>query len=159
MALLRASILAICFVAATILAAPSPTTSTGPLVRLDRGTFVGTTANGTNQFRGIAFAKPSSVVHFCLALHLTDFPNRFAPTELATCDSVGQRPLRPTEAPIMRLRLAFHAPNNQIPRRRLWDCYRMQRFSSPGALALGNNLLRRAKTVRLLPRLATIEQH
>ncbi|KAH8982052.1 carotenoid ester lipase precursor [Lactarius hatsudake] len=57
MASLRVSLIAICAAAATVLAATPPTYS-GPIVTLDRGTFVGTTANGINKFLGIPFAKP-----------------------------------------------------------------------------------------------------
>ncbi|KAH9040256.1 carotenoid ester lipase precursor [Lactarius hengduanensis] len=57
MASLRVSLFAICAAAATVLAA-SPPTYSGPIVTLDRGTFVGTTANGINEFLGIPFAKP-----------------------------------------------------------------------------------------------------
>ncbi|KAH9175630.1 carotenoid ester lipase precursor [Lactarius sanguifluus] len=57
MASLWVSLFAICAAAATVLAATPPTYS-GPIVTLDRGTFVGTTVNGINQFLGIPFAKP-----------------------------------------------------------------------------------------------------
>ncbi|KAI9442990.1 alpha beta-hydrolase [Lactarius indigo] len=57
MASLRVLLLAICAAAATVLAT-SPPTYSGPIVKLDRGTFVGSTANGTNKFLGIPFAKP-----------------------------------------------------------------------------------------------------
>ncbi|KAH9030332.1 carotenoid ester lipase precursor [Lactarius pseudohatsudake] len=57
MASLRVSLFAICAAAATVLAA-SPPTYSGPIVTLDRGTFVGTTANGISKFLGIPFAKP-----------------------------------------------------------------------------------------------------
>ncbi|KAF8264823.1 Alpha/Beta hydrolase protein, partial [Lactarius quietus] len=39
-----------------------------PTVTLDRGTFIGTTANGTNMFLGIPFAHPPSVLDFGSAL-------------------------------------------------------------------------------------------
>ncbi|KAH8983925.1 carotenoid ester lipase precursor [Lactarius akahatsu] len=59
MASLRVSLFAICAAAATVLAAtPSTYTGSGPIVTLDRGTFVGTTAGGINKFLGIPFAKP-----------------------------------------------------------------------------------------------------
>ncbi|KAH9038800.1 alpha beta-hydrolase [Lactarius pseudohatsudake] len=60
MASLRVSLFAICAAAATVLAAAPPITSAGssPIVKLDKGTFVGTTANGTNKFFGIPFAQP-----------------------------------------------------------------------------------------------------
>jgi acetylcholinesterase len=58
MASLWVSLLAFCAAASTVLAtSPLPTSSNGPTVTLDQGTFLGTTANGTNQFRGIPFAK------------------------------------------------------------------------------------------------------
>ncbi|KAH9060190.1 carotenoid ester lipase precursor [Lactarius vividus] len=56
MASLRVSLFAICAAAVTVLAT-TPTYS-GPIVTLDRGSFVGTTANSTNKFLGIPFAKP-----------------------------------------------------------------------------------------------------
>ncbi|KAH9061817.1 alpha beta-hydrolase [Lactarius deliciosus] len=55
---LRVSFFAICTAAATVLAATPPITFSSPIVKLDRGTFVGTTANGTNKFLGIPFAQP-----------------------------------------------------------------------------------------------------
>ncbi|KAH9170119.1 alpha beta-hydrolase [Lactarius sanguifluus] len=58
MASLLVSFFAICVAAATVLAATPPITSSSPIVKLDRGTFVGTTANGTNKFLGIPFAQP-----------------------------------------------------------------------------------------------------
>src|SRR6266702_2386906 len=75
---LRVSLAAIYAVAATVLAAtPPPIRSTSPIVTLDRGTFIGTTANGINKFLGIPFAQPPSVVDFGSALSsLTDPPNR-----------------------------------------------------------------------------------
>ncbi|KAH9061818.1 alpha beta-hydrolase [Lactarius deliciosus] len=58
MASLRVSLFAICAAAAIVLAAAPPISSSSPVVKLDRGTFVGTTANGTNKFLGIPFAQP-----------------------------------------------------------------------------------------------------
>ncbi|KAN0142053.1 Alpha/Beta hydrolase fold [Lactarius tabidus] len=56
MASLWVSLLAFCAAASTVLAiSPLPS---GPTVTLDQGTFIGTTTNGTNQFRGIPFAQP-----------------------------------------------------------------------------------------------------
>ncbi|KAH9170117.1 carotenoid ester lipase precursor [Lactarius sanguifluus] len=52
MASLRVRLFAICAAAATVLAATPPITSSCPIVKLDRGTFVGTRANGTNRFLG-----------------------------------------------------------------------------------------------------------
>ncbi|KAI9442992.1 Alpha/Beta hydrolase protein [Lactarius indigo] len=57
MAFLRVSLLVICAATATILATPT-THPTSPIVTLDKGTFIGTTANGVNKFLGIPFAKP-----------------------------------------------------------------------------------------------------
>jgi hypothetical protein len=69
MASLWVSLLAFCAAASTVLAtSPLPTSSNGPTVTLDQGTFLGTTANGTNQFRGIPFAKQPSVVDHGFAL-------------------------------------------------------------------------------------------
>ncbi|KAH8989912.1 carotenoid ester lipase precursor [Lactarius hatsudake] len=58
MASLRVSLFAICAAVATVFAATLPITSSSPIVKLDKGTFVGTTANGTNKFLGIPFAQP-----------------------------------------------------------------------------------------------------
>ncbi|KAI9454054.1 Alpha/Beta hydrolase protein [Lactarius psammicola] len=58
MASLRVSLVAICAAAATVLAATTPLPSAPPIVTLDRGTFIGTTANGLNKFLGIPFAQP-----------------------------------------------------------------------------------------------------
>jgi acetylcholinesterase len=60
MASLWVSLLAFCAAASTVLATSPP--PNGPTVTLDQGTFIGTTANGTNQFRGIPYAQPPSVV-------------------------------------------------------------------------------------------------
>ncbi|KAH8982158.1 carotenoid ester lipase precursor [Lactarius hatsudake] len=57
MVFLRASLLVICAATATILATPT-THATCPIVTLDKGTFIGTTANDVNKFLGIPFAKP-----------------------------------------------------------------------------------------------------
>jgi acetylcholinesterase len=56
MASLWVSLLAFCAAASTVLATSPP--PNGPTVTLDQGTFIGTTANGTNQFRGIPYAQP-----------------------------------------------------------------------------------------------------
>ncbi|KAF8272611.1 Alpha/Beta hydrolase protein [Lactarius quietus] len=57
MVFLRALLVAIWAVTAPVSAAPS-THSDYPIVTLDSGTFIGTTANGTNKFLGIPFAQP-----------------------------------------------------------------------------------------------------
>jgi carboxylesterase type B len=57
MAFLRALLIIICAANATVLAALTTHTA-GPIVTLDRGLFIGTTANGTNKFLGIPFAQP-----------------------------------------------------------------------------------------------------
>ena len=63
MVFLQASLLAFCVAASTVSATSSlPTSSNGPTVTLDQGTFIGTSVNGTNQFRGIPYAQPPSVV-------------------------------------------------------------------------------------------------
>jgi len=69
MAFLRASLIAICAATATVLAAPT-IYATPPIVTLDKGKFIGTTADGVNKFLGIPFAKPPSVV----AVGLTPCP-------------------------------------------------------------------------------------
>jgi hypothetical protein len=62
MACLRVSLVAFCAATATVLATLTPVPPTAPIVTLDQGKFVGTTANGVNQFLGIPFAQPPSVV-------------------------------------------------------------------------------------------------
>jgi hypothetical protein len=66
MAFLRSLLVAVWIATATVLASPS-THAPYPIVTLDKGTFIGTTANGTNKFLGIPFAHPPSVVDFSLA--------------------------------------------------------------------------------------------
>ncbi|KAF8264081.1 alpha beta-hydrolase [Lactarius quietus] len=58
MTLLRASFVAICTMAITVLATSPQIVPTSPVVTLDRGEFTGTTANGISKFLGIPFAKP-----------------------------------------------------------------------------------------------------
>ncbi|KAF8261988.1 carotenoid ester lipase precursor [Lactarius quietus] len=58
MPFLRVSFLAICATASTVLATPPPIPSASPIVTLDKGEFIGTTANGINKFLGIPFAQP-----------------------------------------------------------------------------------------------------
>jgi hypothetical protein len=53
------SLVAICAAAAPVLATKR---YTRPVVTLDQGDFIGKTANGTNQFLGIPFAQPPSVI-------------------------------------------------------------------------------------------------
>ena len=60
---LRVLLVAVWIATATVLASPS-TPTTYPVVTLDKGTFIGTTANGTNKFLGIPFAHPPSVVDY-----------------------------------------------------------------------------------------------
>ena len=63
MIFLLRSLVAICVAAFTVSAAPSPTTHAAPpIVMLDKGKFIGTTADGLNRFLGIPFAQPPSVV-------------------------------------------------------------------------------------------------
>ncbi|KAI9454047.1 carotenoid ester lipase precursor [Lactarius psammicola] len=57
MAFLRGFLVIICAATATVLAAPA-IRATRPIVKLDRGTFIGTTADGVNKFLGIPFAQP-----------------------------------------------------------------------------------------------------
>ncbi|KAF8262659.1 carotenoid ester lipase precursor [Lactarius quietus] len=57
MAFLRASLVVLCAVTTTVLAAPS-IRATPPAVTLDKGTFIGTSADGVNRFLGIPFAQP-----------------------------------------------------------------------------------------------------
>ena len=68
MVVLRALLILVCVATATVFASPS-TDSTCPVVTLDKGTFIGTTANGTNSFLGIPFARPPSVLDFVSAHH------------------------------------------------------------------------------------------
>ena len=63
MAFLQASLVVACVATATVLAAATAY-PVSPVVTLDNGTFVGTTANGVNMFLGIPFAQPPSVVNF-----------------------------------------------------------------------------------------------
>ena len=63
MVFFRALLVPVWVATATVLASPL-TDSTYPIVTLDKGTFIGTTANGTNRFLGIPFAQPPSVVDF-----------------------------------------------------------------------------------------------
>jgi len=58
---LLASLIIICAATATVLAVPT-IHATCPIVILDRGTFIGTTAEGESKFPGIPFAQPPSVV-------------------------------------------------------------------------------------------------
>jgi hypothetical protein len=62
MTFLRLSLIAICAAASTVLAASLPRQYAGPTVTLDKGEFIGTTANGINEFLGIPFAQPPSVI-------------------------------------------------------------------------------------------------
>ncbi|KAI0298090.1 Alpha/Beta hydrolase protein [Multifurca ochricompacta] len=57
MGLLQASLIIICTVITTVLAAPAMP-ATNPTVTLDNGIFTGTTSNGVNKFLGIPFAQP-----------------------------------------------------------------------------------------------------
>ena len=66
MVFLRALLIPICVATATVFASPS-TDSTCPIVTLDKGTFIGTTANGTHGFFGIPYAHPPSVLHLASA--------------------------------------------------------------------------------------------
>ena len=66
MVFLRALLIPVCVATATVFASPW-TDSTCPVVTLDKGTFIGTTANGTNRFLGIPYAHPPSVLDFGLA--------------------------------------------------------------------------------------------
>ena len=61
MAFLRGLLITTCAATATVLAAPTIHATT-PIVTLDEGKFIGTTANGTDSFLGIPFAQPPCVV-------------------------------------------------------------------------------------------------
>ena len=63
MVILRAFLVSILVATTTVLASPS-TDSTCPVVTLDKGTFIGTTANDTDRFLGIPFAHPPSVLDY-----------------------------------------------------------------------------------------------
>ena len=67
MELLRGFLVAICTAMATVLGAPT-IRATGPIVTLDEGTFIGTTASGVDMFLGIPFARPPFVVDIDLTL-------------------------------------------------------------------------------------------
>jgi acetylcholinesterase len=56
-------------VTATVLVSRQTHDVSCPTVTLDGGTFIGTTANGTNRFLGIPFAHPPSVLYFGSAPH------------------------------------------------------------------------------------------
>jgi hypothetical protein len=56
------SLVAFCAAAVSVFSTPPPVPPTTPIVTLDQGKFVGTTANGMNQFLGIPYAQPPSVV-------------------------------------------------------------------------------------------------
>ncbi|KAH9060192.1 carotenoid ester lipase precursor [Lactarius vividus] len=86
MVFLQASLLIVCAAIATILATPT-THATYPIVTLDKGTFIGTTANGVNKFLGIPFAKPP--LAFIdrvgkLRFHLPQAPDPYVGTHNAT---------------------------------------------------------------------------
>ena len=76
MVFLGAFLVSIWVATTTVLASPL-TDSTCPVVTLDKGTFIGTTANGTNRFLGIPFAHPPSVLDYRFGSppSLTDPPN------------------------------------------------------------------------------------
>jgi hypothetical protein len=93
MVFLRALLVAIWAATSTVSAAPSAYANY-PIVTLDSGTFIGTTANGTNRFLGIPFAQPPCVVDFGLALHPSWLT--LQPTELVACASVCPKRLIPT---------------------------------------------------------------
>ena len=112
MVFLRELLVVVWVATATVLASPS-THTTCPIVTLDRGTFFGTTANGTNRFLGIPFAHPPSVLDFDLA-HRPPLLTRQL-SGLAICVSVGPSRLAPTLANTMLLRSAFRAPSRQLP--------------------------------------------
>jgi hypothetical protein len=59
----RVLLVVICAATFTVFAVPS-NHATYPIVTLDKGTFMGKTANGTNMFLGIPFAQPPYVVDF-----------------------------------------------------------------------------------------------
>jgi hypothetical protein len=63
MIFLKALLVSVWVAATTFFASPS-TDSACPVVKLDGGTFIGITANGTNRFHGIPFARPPSVFDF-----------------------------------------------------------------------------------------------
>ncbi len=135
MASLRTLLIAICAAIATVVATPTMrSTTSSPIVTLDRGEFTGTTSDGVNKFLGIPFAQPPSVVYagFSSLSSLTDPPNRPSPTVLATCASVYPRHLAPTLAHTTLLRSVFHAPNKHL-RRRFRTDYLNRRLTSSRA--------------------------
>ena len=67
MAFLRELLVTICAATGTVLAAPT-IHATGPIITLDGGTFIGKVAHGVNQFLGIPFAHPPSVLDVGLPL-------------------------------------------------------------------------------------------
>jgi hypothetical protein len=68
MVFLRALLVPVWVAATTVFASPLAD-STCPVVKLDEGTFIGTTSNGTNSFLGIPFAHPPSVLDVGSAHH------------------------------------------------------------------------------------------
>jgi hypothetical protein len=64
---MQVSLVGLCAVISILLA--TPVNGGGPTVQLDNGTFIGTASNGTNQFLGIPYAQPPSVMSL-LALSL-----------------------------------------------------------------------------------------
>jgi hypothetical protein len=68
MVFLRALLVPVWVATTTVFASPL-TDSTCPVVKLDEGTFIGTTTNGTNSFLGIPFAHPPSVLDVGSAHH------------------------------------------------------------------------------------------
>jgi hypothetical protein len=113
MILLRALLVPV-WVATTAVFASPLTDSTCPVVKLDKGTFIGTTANGTNSFLGIPFAHPPSVLYFWFRSpsSLTDPQN----LELEIYVSVGLSRLAHTLANTMLPRSVFRAPSKRVLR-------------------------------------------